>query len=111
MTKIQKTTFLKENQITLRSDIDINDIFKEATQDKERILNLISEAVCCEQATDRICQLISLVSILNPALFINLTTPGMGITSLLQTIAAYTFEAGRLYGRSELQKEMEEGTR
>ncbi len=96
--------------MTLRSDIDINDIFKEATQDKERILNLISEAVCCEHATDRICQLISLASLLNPALLI-LITPVTGITSLLQTIAAYTFEAGRLYGRSELQKEMEEGIR
>ena len=97
--------------MTLRSDIDINNIFQEATQDKEKLLNLILEAVCCKQATDRICQLISLVSILNPALLIHLTTPGMGITSLLQTIAAYTFEAGRLYGRSELKKEMEEGTR
>jgi hypothetical protein len=97
--------------MTLRSDIDINDIFKEATQDKERILNLISEAVCCEHATDRICQLIGLASSLNPALLIHLITSGMGITSLLQTIAAYTFEAGRLYGRSELQKEMEEGIR
>ncbi len=95
--------------MTLRSDIDINDIFKEATQDKERILNLISEAVCCEQATDRIFQLIGLVSISNPAFLIHMITPGMGITVLLQTVAAYTFEAGRLYGRSELQKEMEEG--
>ena len=95
--------------MTLRSDIDINDIFQEATQDKERILNLISEAICCKQATERICQLISLVSVLNPALLIQLITPGIGITPLLQTIAAYTFEAGRLYGRSELQREMGEG--
>jgi len=97
--------------MTLRSDIDINDIFREASQDKERIFNLISEAVCCERATDRIIQLIALVSISNPTLLIHLITPGMGITALLQTIAAYTFEAGRLYGRSELQKEMEEGIR
>ena len=94
--------------MTLRSDIDINDIFKEAAQDREKLLNLISEAVCCKQATDKICQLISLVSISNPMLLIPIITPIIGITSLLQTIAAYTFEAGRLYGRSELQKEMEE---
>src|ERR1035437_3894169 len=97
--------------MTLRSDIDINDIFKEATQDKEKLLNLILEAICCEQATDKICQLIGLVFISNPVLLIHLTIPNMGFTPLLQTIAAYTFEAGRLYGRSELQKEMEEGTR
>jgi hypothetical protein len=95
--------------MTLRSDIDINDIFKEATQDKEKLLDLISEAVCCKQASDRVCQLIAMISISNPEFLIYLTTPNMGFISLLQTIAAYTFEAGRLYGRSELQKEMEEG--
>ena len=94
--------------MTLRSDIDINDIFKEASQDKERLLNLISEAVCCKQATERICDLIGLISISHPVLLIHMITPNMGVTALLQTIAAYTFEAGRLYGRSELQKEMEE---
>ena len=94
--------------MTLRSDIDINDIFKEALQDREKLLNLISEAVCCEQATDRICQLVALVSISDPALLLHMITPGIGFKTLLQTIAAYTFEAGRLYGRSELQKEMGE---
>jgi len=93
--------------MSITKDTDLSEFFKEASEDHDKLANIFCALLNKEtQSADILVRVMANTVLRDPELLLHIVS-NKSIIKCLQISCTVAFEAGRLYGRSELIKELE----